>query len=71
MILWILACKMNDEWDVLYAFYANDQDDAERQAWHIAREQGYERLSLKAYPYGFVIHREWLAGTIEQAENVF
>lgn len=66
MILWILACKMNDEWDILYAFYAKDEDDAERQARHIAREQGYERLSLKAYPYGFVIHKERLGGTLEE-----
>ncbi|HJT54911.1 MAG TPA: hypothetical protein VJ761_00340 [Ktedonobacteraceae bacterium] len=66
MILWILACKMNETWDTLYAFYAEDQEDAERQASKIAREQGYERLSLKAYPYGFVIHKERLEGVMEE-----
>lgn len=70
MILWISACKMNDEWDTLYAFYASDREDAERQAQKIAREQGYERLTLKAYPYGFVMHHRRLADTIEMEEPV-
>ncbi|HLH60310.1 MAG TPA: hypothetical protein VKV20_01395 [Ktedonobacteraceae bacterium] len=65
MVLWILACMMNEDMDVLYAFYARDQDDAEAQARKIVREQGYERLSLKAYPFGFVIHKERLIGVLE------
>ena len=51
--------------DILYAFYASDRGDAEQQARKIQKEQGYEWLDLKAYPYGFVIHRERLAGVIE------
>ena len=66
MLLWILACHMHEDMDILYGFYAKDQADAEEQARKIVREQGYERLSLKAYPYGFVIHKERLAGMIEE-----
>lgn len=66
MILWILSCKMSEEMDVLYAFYARDQDDAERQARKIQQEQRYERRDLKAYPDGFVIHRSRLAGMMEE-----
>lgn len=56
MILWILSCKMTETADILYAFYANDQNDAQRQASKIVREQGYEARDLKAYPHGFVMH---------------
>lgn len=66
MILWILSCKMTEESDILFAFYAKDRQQAEQQARKIAREQGYERLDLKAYPYGFVMHRSCIAGTIEE-----
>jgi hypothetical protein len=66
MTLWILSCKMTQTWDILYAFYAKDQDDAQRQASKIMKEQGYEGRDLKAYPYGFVIHRSRIAGTIEE-----
>lgn len=65
MTLWILFCKMSERMDILYTFYASDRDDAEQQARKIQKEQGYERLDLKAYPYGFVIHRERLEGVIE------
>jgi hypothetical protein len=67
MTLWILFCKMNERMDILYAFYASDRDDAEWQARKIEKEQGYERLDLKAYPYGFVMHQNRLSGMMEDA----
>ncbi len=66
MTLWILSCKITENMDILYAFYAGDRDDAEREARKIVKEQGYERLDLKAYPYGFVMHRNRLAGMMEE-----
>ena len=66
MTLWILSCKMNDHMDILYAFYASDQEQAEQQARKIQKEQGYERIDLKAYPYGFMMHRSCIAGTIDK-----
>ncbi len=65
MKLWILVCKMNEDMDILYAFYARDRDDAEEQARKIVRKQRYERLDLKAYPYRFVMHKSHLAGMME------
>ena len=44
MILWMLSCKMRRDSDVLYAFYASDQSDAQRQASRIVQ---WERLKLK------------------------
>jgi hypothetical protein len=70
MTLWMLFCKMSERMDILYAFYASDRDAAEQQARKIVREQGYERLDLKAYPYGFVMHRNRLSGMMEQAESL-
>ena len=56
--------------DILYAFYASDQEQAEQQARKIQKEQGYERIDLKAYPYGFVMHRSRIAGMIEEGWGV-
>ena len=64
MTLWILSCKMTKDMDILFAFYARNSDDAEQQARKILKEQGYERLDLKAYPYGFVMHRSRISGII-------
>lgn len=69
MILWILSCKMTKDADILFAFYARDRDDAEQKARKIVRERGYERRDLKAFPYGFVMHRSRISGTIEE-ENI-
>jgi hypothetical protein len=66
MILWILSCRMSENMDILFAFYAKDQEQAEQQARKILKEQGYERLDLKAYPYGFVMHRSRISGKIEE-----
>jgi hypothetical protein len=66
MTLWILSCKMSEHMDILYAFYASDRDDAERQARKIQKEQGYGRLDLKAFPYGFVMHRNRLSCMTEE-----
>ncbi len=65
MTLWILFCKMSERMDILYAFYASDRDDAEQQATKIQKEQGYERLDLKAYPNGFVMHQSRISGMME------
>jgi hypothetical protein len=65
MTLWILFCKMSEHMDILYAFYASDQEQAEQQARKIVKEQGYERQDLKAYPYGFVMHRSRITGMME------
>ena len=66
MTLWILFCRMSENVDILYAFYASDQRQAEQQARKIQKEQGYERLDLKAFPYEFVMHRSRIAGMIEE-----
>ncbi len=63
MTLWILFCKMSKEMDILFAFYANDRADAEQHARKILREQPYEQIDLKAYPFGFVMHRSRISGT--------
>jgi hypothetical protein len=55
---------MTKDMDILFAFYARNNDDAEQQARKILKEQGYERLDLKAYPYGFVMHRSRISGII-------
>ena len=66
MTLWILFCRMTEEMDTLFPFYAKDQEQAEQQARKIVKEQGYERIDLKAYPYGFVMHRSRISGIIEE-----
>jgi hypothetical protein len=65
MTLWILSCRMSENMDILFAFYARNRDDAEQHARKIVREQGYERLDLKAYPYGFMVHRSRLSGCLK------
>ncbi len=50
---------------MLFTFYACDRGNAERQARAILAEHPYERLDLKAYPGGFVIHHARTPGTIE------
>jgi len=57
---------MSKNMDTLFAFYAKDQEQAEQQARKIQKEQGYERLDLKAYPYGFVMHQSRICGMIEE-----
>ena len=66
MTLWILSCRMSERMDILFAFYASNRDDAEQHAGKILQEQGYERLDLKEYPYGFVMHRSRISGMIEE-----
>lgn len=63
--LWILFCRMTKDVDMLFTFYACDRGNAERQARAILAEHPYERLDLKAYPGGFVIHHARTPGTIE------
>lgn len=70
MTLWILFCRMSKEMNTLFAFYANNLDDAEQQAGKILQEQGYERLDLKEYPYGFVIHHSRIPGTLEEGREL-
>ncbi len=65
MTLWILFCRMPNEVDTLFTFYARDHDDAERQAEGIVAEYGYERIDLKEYRCGFRILRAYIPGVIE------
>jgi len=53
MILWVLFCRMSRDGDILYPFYAKDQEDAEQKAEKILQESCYKRKDLKAYPHGF------------------
>jgi hypothetical protein len=48
----------------VFPFYANDREDAEQRAREILREQPYERIDLKVYPFGFVMHRSRISGTL-------
>lgn len=66
MTLWILFCRMTKDADILFPFYASDREQAEQQARKIVEEQGYERIDLKAFPYGFVMHRSRIPGVIEE-----
>ena len=66
MILRILSCRMSENMDTLFAFYASSRDDAEQQARKILQEQGYDLLDLKEYPYGFVMHHSRISGTLEE-----
>ena len=66
MTLWILFCRMPNEVDTLFTFYARDHDGAQRQATEILVAYPYERLDLKAFPYGFVMHRSRISGMMEE-----
>ena len=52
--------------DILFTFYASNQEQAEQLTREILKEHPYERLDLKAYPYGFVMHRSRISGMIEE-----
>ncbi len=65
MTLWILFCRMQSGMDTLFTFYARDREHAERRAEGILQEYPYERLDLKAYPGGFVIHHACIPGVIK------
>jgi hypothetical protein len=69
MTLWILFCRKSKKMDTLFAFYARNRDDAEQHASKILQEQGYERLDLKEYPYGFVMHHSRISGTVEEGKE--
>jgi len=58
---------MSKDADTLFMFYARDHDHAEQQASEILAEHPYERIDLKAYPHGFVIHHARIAGMIEES----
>ena len=64
--LWILSCRISKEVNTLFPFYARDRESAERKVEEILREYPYERLDLKAYPWGFRIVFTHLPGTIEE-----
>jgi hypothetical protein len=64
--LWILSCRMSKDMDILFAFYARDRDDAEQHARKILNEQSYERIDLKVFSHGFVMHRSLIPGMIEE-----
>ncbi len=66
MTPWILSCRMSENMDILFAFYARNRDDAEQHARKILHKQGYKRLDLKPYPHGFVVHRSRITGMLEE-----
>lgn len=66
MTLWILFCRMTKKVDMLFTFYAQDHEHAERKAEKVLKEYGYERIDLKAYPHGFRAAFTDLPGTIEK-----
>lgn len=68
MTLWILSCRISKEMDILFPFYANDREDAEQHARKILREQPYERIDLKAYPFGFVMHHSRISGISDKSD---
>ncbi len=65
MMLWILFCRMSKGVDTLFTFYARDREHAERKVEKLLQEYPYERLELKAYPYGFRMVMTYLPWTIE------
>lgn len=69
MTLWILFCRMTEQWDTLFTVYARDRDDAERQAEGIVQASGYKWLDLKVYPGGFVMHHAHIPGTIQMSKE--
>lgn len=52
--------------DTLFTFYARDCEHAEQRATEILAEYLYERVDLKAFPGGFVIHHAHMPGKIEE-----
>ncbi len=50
MTLWILFCRMTNEVDTLFTFYARDRHHAEMKAEEILDWYGYERLDLTFEP---------------------
>lgn len=66
MTLWILFCRMTEKMDMLFTFYAQDREHAERRAEDILKEYPYQRFDLKAYPGGFRMAFTKLPGTIEK-----
>jgi hypothetical protein len=67
--LWILFCRMQSNTDALFTFYARDRDHAEQQATELLEACSYERVDLKAFPGGFVIHHTPIPGTIEEGRG--
>jgi hypothetical protein len=66
LTLWILCCRVTEKANTLFTLYAKDREDAERQAEEILQEHPYERLDLKAYPWGFTVVYTHLPGRIEE-----
>ncbi len=65
MTLWILFCRMTNEVDTLFTFYAKDKQHAEWKAEEILDLYGYERLDLKEYRGGFRMVWTHIPGMIE------
>jgi hypothetical protein len=57
---------MTKEVDTLFTFYARDYKHAEQKAEDILKQYPYKRIELKAYPYGFVMHRNHIPGTLKE-----
>jgi hypothetical protein len=65
MTLWILFCRMTNEVDTLFTFYAKDSKQAELKAQELLDWYGYERINLKEYRGGFRMVWTYIPGVIE------
>jgi len=65
MTLWILFCRMTNDVDTMFTFYAKNRYWAERKAEEILDYHGYERIDLKEYPRGFTMVFTHIPGKIE------
>ena len=64
--LWLLSCHINPKMDRLFPFYAQDREQAERQAETILKQHpSYVRLELKEYRGGFKLVYTEMPGVIE------
>ena len=64
--LWLLSCHINPKMDRLFPFYAQDREQAERQAEAILKQYpSYVRLELKEYRGGFKLVYTEMQGVIE------
>ncbi len=65
MTLWILFCRMRNDVDTFFTFYAKNRYWAERKAEEILDYYGFERLDLKEYPGGFRMAFTHIPGVVE------
>lgn len=47
MTLWILSCRITEQWDTLFTFYARDHEQAEQKVAHLLSAKW---VSLRMFP---------------------